>query len=585
MGPVICCAPRSRGVASDMSSCAYIGEAGTTITSHGGRRQELACQRSERRTTMHNREHARMGAGAVTKAAGITQNHRVVPPRPAAIEVRLLELVGLAIQEASMRRIASIIAGSIATVTALAGCPSREVSKVDISQAKRDKKNIPVVAERDIDILFVIDDSESMEDEQNSLAANFPLFIDKLENIQGGLPNVHIGVISTNVGAHPDIDKCAPEDSKNGVLQSAFTTNPAFPQCADGGGLSLDGTFIRDVLNEDTKERERNYTGDLAGVFSCMAVLGIEGCGFEMQLEAMYKALSPDANAGFLREDAFLAIIFITDEDDCSAPDARMFDPTVTSKESALGPIDSFRCFEFGVQCNPDNPRILGDKVDCAPREDSPYMYSVQRYVDFVKSLKPNDPTKVIVAGIIGYDEENPDEPLEVITEIKQVGEVFSLVPACQIMGTDPEGNPIVTSKATPGVRLRAFLEQFPERNTITTICNDDLSGALDIISEELRALLDNPNCLTSDVFIREETADVRPYDCQVSEVLFGEETALPHCDSPDESATNKPCWHIRVNMDGCAAAGAPFQEVVVEREMDQQPNSATDIVVQCAVK
>jgi hypothetical protein len=482
-----------------------------------------------------------------------------------------------------MRRIASIVAASIATVTTLAGCPSREVSKVDISQQKQDRKNIPVVAERDIDILFVIDDSESMKDEQNSLASNFPLFIDTLESIEGGLPNVHIGVISTNMGAHPDIDKCAPGDSKNGELQFAFTSDPSFPQCADGT-TSLTGTFIRDVvINEETGERERNYQGDLADVFSCMAVLGIEGCGFEMQLESMRQALSEGANEGFLRDDAFLAIIFITDEDDCSAPDERMFDPTITSKDSALGPIDSFRCFEFGVQCNPDSPRTLGSKIECVPRDDSPYMYSVQeRYVNFVKGLKPNDPTKVIVAGIIGYDEEMPDEPLEVINEIKPVGEVFSLVPACQVMGTDPDGNPIITSKATPGVRLRAFLEQFPERNTITTICNDDLSGALDIISKELAALLDNPYCLTTDVFIREGTAGVPPYDCQVSDVLLGEETALPHCTTPSPDASNKPCWYIKENMEGCNAAGPPYQEVVVERDMAAP--AATDVVVRCSV-
>lgn len=481
-----------------------------------------------------------------------------------------------------MRRIASFIAASIAMVTTLAGCPSREVSKVDIAQQKQDKKNIPVSNIRDIDILFVIDDSDSMKEEQSSLAANFPRFIESLEKIQGGLPNVHIGVISTNMGAHPNIDKCRASDSDEGRLQSAFTNDPEFPQCADGS-LSLNGTFISDVLDEGTEQRVRNYQGDLADVFSCMAVLGVDGCGFEMQLESMRQSLTEGKNEGFLRDNAFLAVIFITDEDDCSAPDAQMFDPTITSKESALGPIDSFRCFEFGVQCAPDEPRELGSKTECVPRDDSPYMYSVQEYVDFVKGLKPNDPSKIIVAGIIGYDEENPDEPLEVITEIKPVGEVFSLVPACQVMSTDPDGNPIITGKATPGVRLRSFLEQFPERNTVTTICNDDLSGALDIISRLMIKVLDNPNCLTTDVYIREGTATVPPYDCQVSDVLLGEETALPHCISPDEDSPNAPCWYIHDNPEGCANVGEPYQEVVVARG-NTDPPAGTDIVVRCSV-
>jgi hypothetical protein len=152
-------------------------------------------------------------------------------------------------------------------------------------------------------------------------------------------------------------------------------------------------------------------------------------------------------------------------------------------------------------------------------------------------------------------------------------------------MGLDPEGNPTITSKATPGVRLRSFLEQFPERNTITTICNDDLSGALDIISELMVKVLDNPNCLTTDVFIREGTDDVPPYDCQVSDVLLGVETVLPHCITPDENSPNAPCWHIRENPEGCANVGEPFQEVRVERRPgDPNPDTATNILVRCSV-
>jgi hypothetical protein len=474
-------------------------------------------------------------------------------------------------------RIASAAAASIAMITTLAGCPSREVSLLPINDERQEKTTIDVVVERDLDILFIIDDSESMKDEQNSLAANFPLFIDTLEGIQGGLPNVHIGVITSNMGAHPSIPKCGPDDSDEGKLRSAFVNdNTLFPQCQDGSlGLNGGAAYISDELNEESGQRERNYQGDLAGVFSCMAVVGIDGCGFEMQLESMRAALTEGANGDFLRENAYLAVIFITDEDDCSAFDQEMFNPMITGKESALGPLDSFRCFEFGVECSPDDARELGQKTDCKPREDSPYMYSVQEYVDFLKGLKA-DPRKVIVGGIIGYDEVTPDEPLEVITEIKPVGEVFSLVPACQVV----DGSGMVTSKATPGVRLRAFLEQFTDRNTVTTICQDNLAGALQIISDLLKdSLEDNPYCLTTDVFIYPERE--RPYDCQVSDVLYDQETALPHCTTPSPDAPNAPCWYIQQNSTGCN--NGPLQEVVVVRG-NEAVNSDTDVVVRCAV-
>ena len=46
-------------------------------------------------------------------------------------------------------------------------------------------------------------------------------------------------------------------------------------------------------------------------------------------LEAMRLALDPATteNAGFLRENSALAIILLTDEDDCSARDPLLFDP------------------------------------------------------------------------------------------------------------------------------------------------------------------------------------------------------------------------------------------------------------------
>ena len=54
---------------------------------------------------------------------------------------------------------------------------------------------------RDIDILFMIDNSPSMQEEQTNLQKNFPVFMDALKKIPGGLPNVHIGVVSSDLGA------------------------------------------------------------------------------------------------------------------------------------------------------------------------------------------------------------------------------------------------------------------------------------------------------------------------------------------------------------------------------------------------
>src|SRR5258706_11991035 len=53
---------------------------------------------------------------------------------------------------------------------------------------------------RDLDILFVVDSSPSMTDKQASLAQNFPRMMDVLAQLDGGLPNLHIGVVTSDMG-------------------------------------------------------------------------------------------------------------------------------------------------------------------------------------------------------------------------------------------------------------------------------------------------------------------------------------------------------------------------------------------------
>ena len=61
--------------------------------------------------------------------------------------------------------------------------------------------------------------------------------------------------------------------------------------------------------------------------------------------------------------------------------------------------------------------------------------------------------------------------------------------PTLQASCADPNSGSI----ADPAVRLTYFLEQFPSRNTVTSICNNDLSPALTQIAETLTAVVGNP--------------------------------------------------------------------------------------------
>jgi hypothetical protein len=75
-------------------------------------------------------------------------------------------------------------------------------------------------------------------------------------------------------------------------------------------------------------ERGGRSAAEVAADLACVAPRG-DGCAIEQPLEAVLRALAPEAtaNAGFLRERSLLAIVIVSDQDDCSAADPRLFDP------------------------------------------------------------------------------------------------------------------------------------------------------------------------------------------------------------------------------------------------------------------
>jgi hypothetical protein len=453
-----------------------------------------------------------------------------------------------------------------------AGCPNREVSRVDPNQDKVEQKEIPLTINRNIDILFVIDNSRSMKEEQETLQANFPTFISVLEQIDGGLPNVHLGVVSSDMGTLVALGDANCSDSDNGTLLKG---NPDMP----GLCPEVNGNYIADEDQNADGVRETNYTGvTLAQAFSCMADLGDMGCGFEQHFESMRAALDGGnpANNTFLRSNAYLAVVFIADEDDCSAEDPNFFGP----ESAQLGPVDSFRCFEKAVRCNEGSGadlRDVGVKTGCQVDDTQGFLYTVNEYVEFLKGLK-QDPRSVIVAGIIG-----PTEPVEVgrYTPMGATMERPDQVPSCTYVDMNGESN-----FADPGIRLRNFFEQFVDRNTYTTICDDDYSDALFQIADLLRTVIGYP-CISAQLADTDPATDGIQWDCQFSYVTNpGEvtetETVLPECVGPVGESTNKPCWRLVTDAENCS--DTPTQLSVVTED-DGTPPVNTFVKGGCVVE
>jgi hypothetical protein len=458
----------------------------------------------------------------------------------------------------------------------LAGCPDRTISKVNPQQGRVEYKDIPVTVNRDIDILFIIDDSPSMLDKQTNLKNNFPNFINVLNTIEGGLPNVHLGVVSSDLGTKGAADAQAGPgigsgpgscsgNGKSGNLQTNMST-------------LVSGTFISDTKNNDGT-RTTNYTGTLAAAFSAIASLGASGCGFEQHLEAAKRALNNNpANAGFLRPNAYLALIFIQDEDDCSIAKATI----LGSDTATLGPLQSFRCNRFGHVCaqgGADSTAMnqVGPKGGCTSNDNSQYLTKVGDYVTFFKGLKA-EPANVIVAAISG-----PTTPYEV--ELRTPPGGGTAIPAvahsCTYQGANgPE-------VADPSTRLKQFLDQFPNRSTFSTICQQDLSGALTQIAQLLRTVIGSP-CIEG------KLADVDPdtagpqYDCSVSDVRnYGKanqtEEVLPACNNTatPASSTNKPCWSIQKDTMNCTAG----DQLTLKIERNEAPAADTHVISYCVTE
>jgi hypothetical protein len=461
----------------------------------------------------------------------------------------------------------------------LAGCPDRSIDKVIPAQGRVEAKDIPVNINRDLDLLFLIDDSPSMKDKQNNLAMNFGKFIDVLGSIPGGLPNVHIGVATSDMGTK------GADDAMPG---------PAIPPLGAGGcsGVGKNGdlqrftapigtsVFISDVADA-TGVRVRNYPNNmmLQDVFGAMARgAGANGCGFEQHLAAMKQALQRNnpVNAGFLRDDAYLGVIIIADEDDCSLSHSSL----LSSDTGTLGPRQSFRCTRFGVTCDnggktTDAMNQVGNKTQCHPSDDATYLSKVNDYVAFLKGLK-TDPRKVIVAGIMGTLEK-----FEV--EMRPPNKTDSAIPAlahsCTYIGGDIDGDGKPDPEvADPPVRLQFFLDQFPNRSTFATICQQDLSGGLRQIGDLLKTVIGDP-CIEGRLADVDPTTAGPQYDCSVSYIVNplvanAQETIMAQCGG---AIGSDPCWHLVPDTVNCKG---PTQLTLKIENEDKLKAMGTDVHV-----
>lgn len=365
-------------------------------------------------------------------------------------------------------------------------------------------KPLDVQPARELDLLFVIDDSEDRA-RYDQMAQQIDVLQSQLASVDGQLPSLHVGVVTTDLGTsstdddvplRPTVMGCF-GNGKEAKLQKFTST------IADG--------YLADERDE-AGGRVKNYSGDLAAELAKLTNPDMPpaGCEIEQPLEAMRRALDPATNPGFLRDGALLHVVFLTNEDDCSMKTGALLEPL----DVTLGPLTSFRCTREGVICDPDDPARPGRHDNCRPREDSRFVAPVGQYAEFLANLKP-DRRDVTVSAVAGSRTD---------FIVRDFGQPV-LNPSC----SGPGG------LAYPAVRIGAIVDQFG--GTIIDSCTQ-----ADAYGQISAPIVDRQRSCFPALAMSEMD------DCSVTELAGEAETELAECGENDVG----PCWYAYVDAAAC---------------------------------
>ena len=365
-----------------------------------------------------------------------------------------------------------------------------------------------------VDILFVVDNSGSMGEEQGLLAA--PLYELTEPLMQAGV-SFRIAVTTTDNG-NPWCTGTTPEAGSlvmsscrerlddfvfDGATQIDATDIGCTDVCAlDSLSLSpttteLDPTPSVRPWIEHLDPGNTNVPGFAPSqVLSCALPMGINGCGFEQPLETMQKALTratiaTDASYGFVRDAANLLVVFVTDEADCSHNEDQeiIFLPEGSRTFWSLpdeGAPTSAVCWNAGIQCSGDPLQydechsVSLDPQGNPTTDELAVMQPVNRYIEFLEDLHLSKSAgQVRVMGFVGRSSDagpyvygEGDDPGFNID--------FGIGPGC--IGGEPG------TRAVPPVRLREVanaINPTPDGG-MYSVCAGNYGPALTSMADEI---------------------------------------------------------------------------------------------------
>ena len=244
--------------------------------------------------------------------------------------------------------------------------------------------------------------------------------------------------------------------------------------CGTGPGPS---TAASPATRATSSLRPEPNLAAVAGDLACLATLGTEGCGWGQHFAAVRRALTAQAegeNAGFLRGGSLLAIVIVSDQDDCSIRTDRRDATDIFNTQNDMGPTD-LRCFN-----HPD------------------YLEPVETFVGSLLALRPAQ--DLVVAAVVGI----PPSARQVCT-LGDMGEsdyrcVLDQSGMQEVIDESPEcqGGCLVTScysdelgKAFPPRRIVELVRQVDQAGgagILETVCDPPYAGAFTAIGRAVAA-------------------------------------------------------------------------------------------------
>jgi hypothetical protein len=353
--------------------------------------------------------------------------------------------------------------------------------------------------------------------------------------------SLHLGVVSSDLGTPGSVVPwCANSDAgddgrlnpiRNGAAMRAHPPWNNAPPGRRPARCRNDPKQFPSFLQFD------RATSDAAAFreeFLCNAYLSAGGCDLTQPLEAAYRALvvhdaregtaNASPNAGFVRSNAVLGIVVITDGEDGSVRDCRYAEPGVPCDDAtSVFDVASTRW------ASPDLARRFYEYIPGSAQDPT---WPIDRYIDPTNprrgftSLKPGRPDLVIFSAIAGVPVElpmrmngamadvdwnallgsNPDGsdgyvgmsaagPISMRQGNTDPACPTRVVPACRREGSAPTERCDLEAQyhALPSRRIAQVARRFAERyqnGTITSICRNDYRGALVQLIERIQSRL-----------------------------------------------------------------------------------------------